>query len=246
MNTVLVQESIRYNRLIQAIRRTCADLKKAIKGEMVMTQSLEKMSDALFNNVVPELWSVVAYPSLMPLAAWVTDLLARIDFIQTWIENGIPTVFWISGFFFPQAFLTGTLQNFARKTKKAIDAISFGFHVLDRRADAIAERPKDGIYVHGLYLEGARWDGARHSLVDSKPKELFTSFPVMWLLPEEERKIPEQGVYRCPIYKTLTRAGQLSTTGHSTNFVLYVEIPTTTPESKWIKAGVALFCALKY
>ena len=57
------------------------------------------------------------------------DLKARIDFLNDWIANGIPPVFWISGFYFPQAFLTGTLQNFARKYVVSIDAISFGFKV---------------------------------------------------------------------------------------------------------------------
>lgn len=36
----------------------------------------------------------------------------------------------------------------------------------------------------------------------------------MWLLPEEERAENPPGVYRCPVYKILTRRGTLSTTGH--------------------------------
>ena len=73
--------------------------------------------------------SLQAYPSLKPLAAWVTDLVTRILFINEWIDNGIPSVFWISGFFFPQPFLTGTLQNFARKAVISIDTITFDFKV---------------------------------------------------------------------------------------------------------------------
>ena len=234
-------------RLLVTMRSTLEDLQRAIKGEMVMTESLESMSTSLFNNQVPEMWVAVAYPSLMPLSAWVADLLNRHSFIDHWITEGIPVVFWISGFFFPQAFLTGTLQNYARKYRKPIDAISFGFHVMsDRKVESIVERPKDGIYIHGLHLEGARWDPSQKCLAESKPKELFTPFPVMWLLPEEERAEPTEGIYKCPVYKILTRKGTLSTTGHSTNFVLFVELPTKDPKAKWIKAGVALFCALKY
>ncbi len=67
---------------------------------------------------------------MKPLAAWVSDLVLRMKFIQDWIDNGIPKVYWISGFFFPQAFLTGTLQNYARKNLISIDTISFGFQVI--------------------------------------------------------------------------------------------------------------------
>jgi len=251
MNTVLTQEAIRYNRLLQTMRSTLKDLMRALKGEMVMTEELESMADSLFTNTVPELWSTVAYPSLMPLAAWVDDLRARVAFISDWVDNGIPKTFWISGFFFPQAFLTGTLQNYARKTQRPVDGINFTFHILDQSVSDIKERPADGVYIHGLFLEGARWDPESHSLVDSRPKELFTPMPPVWLRPREENKedekqAAEQQSYRCPVYKILTRTGTLSTTGHSTNFVLYIDLPTKEPPRKWIKAGVALFCALRY
>ncbi|KAA6325494.1 MAG: putative Dynein heavy chain 1, axonemal, partial [Streblomastix strix] len=50
----------------------------------------------------------------------------------------------------------------------------------------------------------------------------------------------------CPIYKILTRKGTLSTTGHSTNYVVSLDIPSAQPQSHWIKRGTAMFCALDY
>ncbi|XP_069500104.1 dynein axonemal heavy chain 1 [Ambystoma mexicanum] len=246
MNTVLMQEVIRYNRLLKEITQTLNDLQKALKGLVVMSSQLELMSGSLYNNAVPELWKGKAYPSLKPLASWVMDLLHRIQFLQTWITEGIPPVFWISGFFFPQAFLTGTLQNFARRSLVSIDTISFDFKVLKEVASELLERPAEGCYIHGLFLEGARWDGETNQLSESRPKELYTEMAVLWLVPIPNRKPPDTGFYMCPIYKTLTRAGTLSTTGHSTNYVIAVEIPSKRLQRHWIKRGVALICALDY
>ena len=72
----------------------------------------------------------------------------------------------------------------------------------------LKEPPEDGCYIRGMFAEGARWDYTRHVLADSRPKELFTDMPVIWLIPVSNRQIPEQGIYDCPVYKTLTRAGE--------------------------------------
>ncbi|KAL7843672.1 hypothetical protein AOLI_G00251840 [Acnodon oligacanthus] len=246
MNTVLIQEVIRYNKLLAVISQSLSDLVKALKGLVVMSSELELMANSLFINAVPEMWKAKAYPSLKPLASWVSDLVQRISFLKGWISNGIPAVFWISGFFFPQAFLTGTLQNFARRSVLSIDTISFGFKVMKEPAAELKERPESGCFIHGLFLEGARWDTHAGLLTESRPKELYTEMAVIWMVPVPNRKPPQSGVYNCPIYKTLTRAGTLSTTGHSTNYVIAVELPTDQSQRHWIKQGVALICALDY
>ncbi|XP_063674391.1 dynein axonemal heavy chain 1-like isoform X3 [Bolinopsis microptera] len=245
MNTVLQQEVILYNTLLSLIHRSLGDLLKALKGLVVMSDQLERMSTSVFNNSVPDMWANKAYPSLKPLGSWVADLLTRLEFIKGWNKDGIPNVFWISGFFFPQAFITGALQNYARLTSISIDTIGFEYRVVPV-TEEIKEKPKTGCYVSGFFVEGARWCSETHVLAESRPKELFTDMPTIQLIPAADREQPSSGIYICPVYKTLTRAGTLSTTGHSTNFVMPLELPSDKPPEHWIKRAVALICALDY
>eukprot|EP01119_Soliformovum_irregulare_P016872 TRINITY_DN4946_c0_g2_i1.p1 TRINITY_DN4946_c0_g2~~TRINITY_DN4946_c0_g2_i1.p1 ORF type:complete len:738 (-),score=265.80 TRINITY_DN4946_c0_g2_i1:44-1927(-) len=246
MTTVLTQEIVRYNRLLLVINSTLKELLKALRGLVVMSFDLEKLANSLFNNQIPDLWMQKSYPSLKPLSAWVTDLKLRLDFITSWLNVGGPAVYWISGFFFPQAFLTGVLQTFARKNRIPVDTVSFDFQVIDSDPDQIEEGPEDGVYIRGLFLEGAKWDPIKHQLGECKLKELFSEMPIVWLKPIANRKKPSRGFYDAPVYKTLTRAGTLSTTGHSTNYVLSIELPTDEEPSHWIKRGCALICSLNY
>lgn len=83
------------------MRSSLKDLQQAIKGIIVMSETLDSMYLSLQNNTVPLNWEAVGYPSLKPLASWYIDLVARVAFIQDWLVNGKPLSFWISGLFFP-------------------------------------------------------------------------------------------------------------------------------------------------
>ncbi|DAZ96773.1 TPA: hypothetical protein N0F65_005771 [Lagenidium giganteum] len=265
MNTVLAQEVERFNKLLAVMDSTLKLVQKGLKGLVVMSAELEAMGNALYDQKVPTIWESKAYPSLKPLSPWVKDLLDRLDFIAKWIDHGIPSVFWMSGFFFPQGFMTGTIQNHARKYKVPIDSLSFQFIMLPQEIADLVTRPEDGCYTYGLFIEGSRWNKEYHTLDDPFPRELFARMPVIHLYPKANREPPKSGIYRCPVYKILTRTGTLSTTGHSTNFVMWIEIPSTkktiwrnslvsetnaqvlfADQEYWIKAGVACFCSLRY
>ncbi|KPA79969.1 putative dynein heavy chain [Leptomonas pyrrhocoris] len=246
MNTVLVQEAIRFNQLVALLHQTLEQLPMAINGEVVMSKELEDVYRSLYNNQVPTMWADRAYPSLKSLGAWVDDLVRRLAMIQEWYDNGHPRTYWISGFFFPQAFLTGILQNYARTMHISIDTISYDFEWMNTDPATVIAAPEVGCYIHGMFIEGARIDFDTLTLAESKPKVLYEQAPMLWLKPVINREAPTEGIYACPLYKTVRRAGTLSTTGHSTNYVLTAEILTSpgVDPKHWIRRGVALVCAL--
>ena len=77
-------------------------------------------------------------------------------------------------------------------------------------------------------------------LAESKPGFIFVDCPNIYLKPERTDEIKDEEIYEAPLYKTIARRGVLSTTGHSTNFVMMVKMPTKLPQTHWIKRGVAL------
>jgi dynein heavy chain, axonemal len=159
-------------------------------------------------------------------------------------NNGKPPIFWLSGFFFVQSFLTAGLQNFARSQKIPIDVVAYDFEMLSDDPALHNEAPPEGVYVHGLFLEGCGWDKEAQQLQESEPKVLFAHAPCMWLRPYETSLIPSRPHYACPLYRTAERKGVLATTGHSTNFVMFVKLPTEEPQSHWVMRGVALLSQL--
>eukprot|EP00798_Chlamydomonas_sp_ICE-L_P021153 gene21153-28042_t len=245
-NTVLVQELGRVNVLLEVIRDSLKGLQKAVKGIVVMSQELEKVGVALASGRVPELWLTRSFPSLKPVASYVKEVVERAAFFNDWLQQGPPTVFWISGFFFTQAFLTAAKQNFARAHKIPIDLIEFDFEVHDKEGDCESP-PRDGIYVKGMFIEAAGWDYGKSVLCESEAKILFVPMPPMLFLPCKTDSFKDVPQYECPLYKTSERRGTLSTTGHSTNFVCDVRIPSDQPESHWshwVQRGLALLTSL--
>eukprot|EP00442_Polarella_glacialis_P024664 CAMPEP_0115137118 /NCGR_PEP_ID=MMETSP0227-20121206/56805_1 /TAXON_ID=89957 /ORGANISM="Polarella glacialis, Strain CCMP 1383" /LENGTH=5027 /DNA_ID=CAMNT_0002544335 /DNA_START=143 /DNA_END=15226 /DNA_ORIENTATION=+ len=246
LNTVLHMELGKFNRLQGVIKGTCIDLGKAVKGLVVFSPELEAVAEGCLVNKIPSPWMGVSYPSLKPMQSYVNDFNLRLKFMDNWIKGSEPPLmFWFSAYFFQQAFLTGVLQNFARTDKIAIDRCIWNFEVL-KAAFEPTESPREGAYINGLFMDGARWDDDNMCVEDSFPKVLWSEMAPIWLRPVEINKDTEDRtkVYQAPIYKTSERKGVLSTSGHSSNFIMWLGIPHSCNgvhnESFWTKRGVAL------
>ena len=241
----LTQEMVKFNRLLGRMTSSLRDLKKAIRGMIVMSSDLDAMYTAFLNNQLPGIWERVSFASLKTLNSWVSDLIYRVKFMRTWLTKGQPVAFPLPVFFFPQGFMTASLQTYARKHMEAIDGLSFAFQVLKEPVEEITTAPEDGVIIFGLYLEGARFDQPAGIVMDSRPGEMYDLLPAIHFQPAVNHK-QYPNTYACPVYKTAVRKGVLSTTGMSTNYVVPVELPIAHDETeqKWILAGVAALCNL--
>lgn len=56
MNTVLFQECVRYNGLLAEMKVSLIKVQKALVGELVMSEDLERMATSIYDNFVPEMW----------------------------------------------------------------------------------------------------------------------------------------------------------------------------------------------
>uniref|UniRef100_UPI0035900BF2 dynein axonemal heavy chain 17-like n=1 Tax=Myxine glutinosa TaxID=7769 RepID=UPI0035900BF2 len=229
---VAYQECERMNLLTREIRRSLQELKLGLTGELTITTDMEELETAIFFDAVPAAWTVRAYPSMFSLSVWYSDLLLRIRELESWTADFIlPNTVWLGGLFNPQSFLTAIMQATARRNKWPLDSMALAVEVTTKNREDITSPGQDMAYIHGLFMEGARWDIQSGSLVDSRLKELTPSMPVILVKAVLVDRQDSQTMYECPVYKTQERGP---------TYVWTFGLRSKDKASKWVLAGVAL------
>ncbi|NXQ15458.1 DYH9 protein, partial [Peucedramus taeniatus] len=229
---VALQECERMNALTAEMRRSLAELELGLKGELTMTSDMETLQNSLFLGTVPESWVKRSYPSTASLGSWFADLLARISELEAWTRDfSLPSTLWLGGFFNPQSILTAIMQTTARKNRWSLDKMTLQCDVTKKSREDFASAPREGAYVHGLFMEGARWDVQVGTIMEARLKELTPAMPVVFIKAISDDKQDTRGLYPCPLYKTRQRGP---------TYVWTFNLKTKENPSKWVLAGVAL------
>mmetsp|Transcript_17270 Transcript_17270/g.33650 ORF Transcript_17270/g.33650 Transcript_17270/m.33650 type:complete len:4514 (+) Transcript_17270:154-13695(+) len=228
---VFLQECDRMNQLINEMLRSLRELELGLSGELQMSPKMEDLQNKLFLDRVPDSWGNLAYPSLRPLAAWLANLIDRATQLQSWTEEplSIPNVTNIAFMFNPQSFLTAIMQKTAQLNQLELDKLTIMTDVTRKSLEQTESKAREGAYVTGLFVEGARWNWQQGVLDESEPREMFCAMPVIGCKAVLVDKLETNGVYTCPSYKTQQRGP---------TYVFNATLRSKAPASKWILAGV--------
>jgi dynein heavy chain len=261
---VALQECQRMNTLINEIRRSLIELDKGMKGQLNMSQPMEDLIKAIGMNQWPGRnpfsqckWESKAWPSLKNLISQFGDMMLRIAQLNTWsIDLVTPFSVWLPGLFNPTSYLTAVMQVTARRTGLPLDQMTTETHITTfLKSDTIDYYPVDGAFVHGLYIEGARWPTGDEAgepemltgtpiagnLVDGRLKELMPMMPVVYVKAVAVQASWEPSavgylrrvadIYECPVYMNPFRGP---------TYVFLATLKTVDPSSKWVLTGTAL------
>jgi len=135
---VALQECERMNALIREIKRSLRELMLGLRGELTITQEMERLDHAIFYDHVPAAWARLAYPSMLGLQSWFADLLHRIKELAGWLNDfKLPCAIWLGGLFNPQSFLTAIMQESARKHDLPLDRMLISCDVTKKQKDDV-------------------------------------------------------------------------------------------------------------
>lgn len=123
----------------------------------------------------------------------------------------------VSYLFNPMSYLTAIMQVTSRKHMLPLNDMKTQTNVTQFRShEEIKAYPENGMYVHGLFLEGGSWElgnpGQSGYLIDQKLKELHPRIPVINVIAVKTADMVTVAQYSCPMYTTSMRGPTFVTT----------------------------------
>ncbi|KAJ3602266.1 hypothetical protein NHX12_030025 [Muraenolepis orangiensis] len=235
-SVVLQQELERFNKLVVRMGRSLAELQRALAGEVGMSSELDEVARALFNGHIPAIWRKLAPDTLKSLGNWMLHFNRRYSQYSSWVDEGEPNVMWLSGLHIPESYLTALVQATCRKNGWPLDRSTLYTQVTGYRTEEeVNDKPGQGCFVSGLYLEGADWDMEEGCLVRSKAKVLVVPLPVLRVIPIEAHHLSLKNTLRTPVYTTSMRRNAMGV-----GLVFEADLFTTKHISHWVLQGVCL------
>ena len=237
-----LQELEKINAVLIEMDRALSELELGLAGSLNISDVMDAMIVNLSMNSVPPLWLKMCAQigptgtyNRKNLANWFLDLLLRVKQLKVWSDQAmaLPPSIWLPGMFNPMGYITACLQTTARAQKLPLDAMRIHTEMIPKTFEQVDAQPATGTYVHGMYMEGARWDTANNCIADSLPKVLHPTVPVMHIIGVTADKLVTEGVYQCPVYSTTIR-------GPTHVFPAPMRIAPGEKPSKWILAAVCL------
>lgn len=133
---VVYQECERMNRLFTEMKRSLRELMLGHRGELTITNEMEILDECILYDKVPTTWTKLAYPSMLGLQLWFTNLLQRYRELHSWsIDFSLPATVWLAGLFNPQSFLTAIMQVAARRNEWPLDKMCLCIDVTGKQRD---------------------------------------------------------------------------------------------------------------
>jgi len=233
---VLVQELERWDKLNIRMSKSLSQLKKAISGEIAMSNDLDGLGTDLFNGLLPTMWRKLTPQTDKKLGSWITFHLRRDSQYKGWVANGEPSVMWLSGLSIPETYTAALVQTTCRRYNWPLDKTTLYTKVTRfTQASQVAEKLTDGCYIVGLYIEGAAWDVENQCLIRQPPKVLVQELPILQIVPVEANKLKLHGTIRVPLYITQQRRNAMGV-----GLMMEADLDTREHSSHWVLQGCAL------
>ena len=227
-----------FNGAVSTARHTLQRTHSMLSGHLSKSITLTRAARDIYMNKVPLSWEKLSW-NATNLGHWMQQLQDRLQQWKRWIDRGRPFSFWLGGFSNPLGFLCAVKQDvFINQTGWALENCVLSAEVTKLDPTEIKATAENGVFIHGLWLDGASWNKKEAKIVEALNRMPMSQLPVLYMrvVQQATQKYDDQ-VYECPCYTSQSRMYQ--------NYVCCVDLKTGESPARWILRGVALLTSIE-